>query len=171
MKELKLTGGQIALVDDDVYALVSGFKWYHSQLYPMSFPRIRLHNIVYLYSTCPSKLKKLLKNANKYFIDIHSRPPVGYVIDHINGNPLDNRAVNLRLCTIRENHLNSRISITNTTGFKGVSKRKNRYVAQITSMGRRVYLGMYKLPEEAAKAYNQAAIRHFGEFARLNDVK
>ena len=91
-------------------------------------------------------------------------------VDHISGNTLDNRKKNLRVCTRTENTRNSKISIRNTTGYKGVTyhKREKKWLARITVNRLRMHLGYFKTPEGAAYAYNEAAIRYFGEFARIN---
>ncbi len=80
-------------------------------------------------------------------------------IDHINENGLDNRSVNLRPCSIRENGFNRRTDIDNTSGFKGVSKHRNsrRWRAQIIIHGKAISLGTYNDKEDAAKAYRDAA--------------
>lgn len=90
-------------------------------------------------------------------------------IDHINGNPLDNRRSNLRLATRTENARNVKKPKTNTTGYKGVYFRKNsgRYIAIITVNKKQVFLGSYDDPKEAYQAYCDAAKKYFGDFARF----
>ena len=96
----------------------------------------------------------------------------GLQIDHINHNPSDNRKANLRVVTQQQNIFNNPLRADNTTGFKGVSFNKcvSKYQANIVLNGKSHYLGVYKHPEEAAKAYNQKAIELFGEYAFLNPV-
>jgi len=91
-------------------------------------------------------------------------------IDHRNRNPLDARRSNLRLCTESQNKANRRKGRNNTTGYKGVCFhiRKKKYAAGITCLGKRIYLGMFGTPEEAAIVYDDAALKYFGEFACLN---
>jgi len=97
-------------------------------------------------------------------------------VDHINGSGLDNRRINLRQCTSAQNHYNLKIDRRNKTGYKGVYFKKNRHgnnrrpVAAIQVKGKKVHLGYYKTVQEAARAYNEAAIKYFGEFARLNQL-
>lgn len=93
------------------------------------------------------------------------------VVDHINGDTLDNRRENLRACTNAENLRNQGARKKNVTGYKGVSPQHrypDRYRAEITANGEHLYLGLFDTPELAAIAYNEAAIRLHGQFARLN---
>jgi hypothetical protein len=90
-------------------------------------------------------------------------------VDHINGNTLDNRKSNLRLCTKHENQRNRRLGKNNTSGFKGVTKsRKESWKANIYIHGRQTYLGSFSTPELAALAYDEAANKHYGDFAKTN---
>lgn len=100
---------------------------------------------------------------HRYLLDF----PEGYDVDHINGNKLDNRRSNLRICTHQENMFNQRIKSNNSTGFKGVSKNKatGRYEAYVHHSGKKHYLGLFDTPQEAAIARKQAAFTLFGEFA------
>lgn len=92
------------------------------------------------------------------------------VVDHINGNPFDNRRENLRIASSVQNHWNYRLSERNTTGYKGIYKDKkiDRYHSRICANGKRYYLGAFDTAEEAAQAYDNAARELFGEFATLN---
>jgi len=89
-------------------------------------------------------------------------------IDHINGDPHDNRIENLRLATRTQNSGNMRLARHNTSGFKGVTwaKKPERWQAQIKCHGNHYFLGHFDTPEEAHAAYCQAALRLYGEFAR-----
>lgn len=89
-------------------------------------------------------------------------------IDHINGIPYDNRITNLRECTQAQNTRNKCISRRNTSGFKGVSRCRGRWNAKIMHDGTAYSLGCYDTPQEAADAYDRAAMRLQGEFARIN---
>ena len=96
------------------------------------------------------------------------------VVDHINHNGLDNRRSNLRLCYQPENQRNRRPQRNSCTGLKGVYPRSSRILheqhwgSRITAEGKRVFLGYFQTPEEAAQAYDLAALRLHGEFACTN---
>lgn len=85
-------------------------------------------------------------------------------VDHRNGNGLDNRWRNLREATSSQQKAN-RVSIKKDGLPRGVEKAKNQFQARIKVKGKRYYLGLFKIPEEASAAYKAAAEQHFGEFA------
>ncbi len=87
-------------------------------------------------------------------------------LDHINNNPADNRIANLRIATRGQNAANSRLRWTNSSGFKGITRQKGLWRAQIRSGGRAYRLGLFRSPEEAHAAYCSAAQELFGEFWR-----
>ena len=92
-------------------------------------------------------------------------------VDHINGNGLDNTRANLRGANASQNAANARRRRDSTSGFKGVHRNKARglpWRAQIHTNGKKHHLGLFESPEVAARAYDAAAIKLFGEFARLN---
>lgn len=96
----------------------------------------------------------------------------GEHVDHINGDRLDNRRVNLRICTHRQNRANSKIYSNNRTGYKGVGwvKDKSKFRARIKVNYKEISLGLYDSKEEAALAYNKAALKYFGKYAKLNKI-
>ena len=89
-------------------------------------------------------------------------------IDHKNGDRSDNRLANLRSVSRTENQRNRAVQANNRLRVKGVHKAGNSYIAGITIGGKWHHLGSYRTPQEAAAAYDAAAIKHFGEFASLN---
>lgn len=91
-------------------------------------------------------------------------------VDHINNNPLDNRKINLRICNRSQNLINRRLLGFNTSGFRGVSKFRNKWQAYINYDRKRIHLGHFENKTDAAKAYNIAALKYHGEFVRLNNV-
>lgn len=93
------------------------------------------------------------------------------LVDHINGNTLDNRKENLRPCTPQQNVWNSRKHIDSRNKYKCVYKKPNgKFYTQIGLNKKIHYIGVYDTEEEAALAYNQKAIEFFGEFASLNKI-
>lgn len=100
-------------------------------------------------------------------------PPEDKCIDHINGNPLDNRKENLRICEMKENTRNRKKSNNCSSRYLGVNKRSDgkMWEAGIRFNGVRTYLGSFKSEEEAALAYNKKAKELFGVFANLNIIK
>lgn len=93
-----------------------------------------------------------------------------YLVDHINGNPLDNRRSNLRITDKRGNAQNSAKHKDASSYFKGVTwdKSRRKWMVQIVIDGVRTHLGRFAIEEDAARAYDEAAKQHFGEFARCN---
>lgn len=90
-------------------------------------------------------------------------------IDHIDGKKWNNKIENLRLCTPQQNACNRGKPENNASGFKGVfwSERYQKWVASITAKGKVYHLGRYQTPEDAHKAYREAATKHHGEFANF----
>lgn len=108
------------------------------------------------------KMHRLLLNA-----------PSEKEVDHINGNPLDNRRENLRLVTHSQNQANRKVNKTSASGLKGVCynrfmQRQKRWKAHIYHAGKRTTIGHYYTKEEAARAYDDMAIKLKGKFARTN---
>jgi hypothetical protein len=92
--------------------------------------------------------------------------PKGMMIDHADGNTLNNARTNLRVCTRAQNSANSKLNCKNKLGLKGVCRDGSGYKATINIGGRKTHIGRFPTPEEAHAAYVSAAIREFGEFAR-----
>ena len=98
--------------------------------------------------------------------------PEGMEVDHINGNPLDNRKENLRICTRAQNSQNKKLRADSKSGYKGVYERSNgrfqAYIGNPEYPGRHISLGYHNTPEEAARAYDAKAKELHGEYAHLN---
>ena len=92
----------------------------------------------------------------------------GDIVDHVNGDPLDNRRLNIRLCTHDENMRNRRMHRNNRCGVKGVYACRNKWRATIRVGNRKHHLGMFESLDAARAAYDAAAVRLHGEFARTN---
>jgi hypothetical protein len=153
MREIPLSQGLVALVDDEDYDQASMHQWYAA----------RVNGSIY------AQRSARLPNGGQVTQKIHTHLTGWPLVDHINGNGLDNRRSNLRPATKAENNRNKRRYRNSTSGFKGVSQRGNgRWRAYIYVNGRRVGLGDHATAEAAARAYDAAAPVHHGEFARLN---
>ena len=156
-KEIHLTQGQVTTVDDWWYDELSQHKWQaHYDPKMRSFYAVRTSYI-----------------DGKKVIIMHSviaGTPKGMYTDHINHDTLDNREENLRVCTCSQNQMNSKTRENNTTGYRGAYKKKNinRWYALIQVRKQPIYLGSYLTIEEAARAYDEAAKRLHGEYAKLN---
>jgi hypothetical protein len=154
MREINLTQGKVAIVDDADYEYLSRLKWhYHHNGYAV---------------------RKSPRNGGpQHVVQMHRiilDAPGGIECDHVNGNGLDNRRCNLRLATTAENQHNQGQRSDNTSGYKGVTwdATGRKWRAQIKVAGREIYLGLFTDKILAAQAYNTAATKYFGEYARMN---
>lgn len=151
----KHASGKFVLIDKEDYDLVSKFRWYCV----LSGKNYYAHTSVRM---ADGKRKTL--PIHRLILDVIDSKQM---IDHINGNGLDNRRSNLRICGSAENQHNSRPR----KGYKGVFQKKNgTFVAKICYNRKTYNIGYYDSEEDAARAYNLKAIELFGEFACLNDV-
>jgi hypothetical protein len=157
-KEIELTQGQVAIVDDWRYEELNQHKW--CALWDSSLQSY--------YATRNSATI----NGKRHLIRMHQvimNTPKGFHTDHIDHNTLNNTEENLRVCTSSQNAQNRSRYSSNTSGYKGVYHYKKGWRAQIKAAGSKPqYLGTYKTPEEAALVYDKYATEYFGEFAVLN---
>jgi len=147
--------GYKILIDEEDYDKFTKWNW-----------QITKKHGIYLYRVAQ---RAGYVNNSVYFHKYIMGEPKGVVVDHINGNTLDNRKCNLRICTQAENMRNQKKSTRNTSGYKGVSwsKKDKVWMARIAKNGKQIYIGSYKTPEAAYAAYCKAAKELHGEFAKL----
>ena len=153
IRYIPLTRGKFAIVDAADYESLSQHKW---------FANGDEHRGFYAGRRVGSKL--LLMHR------VIMNPPEGMVVDHIDGNGLNNRRSNLRLCTQKQNSRNAAPSRRSSSRFKGVyfNKRTRKWIATIGYNGKTIHLGSFDDEIEAARAYDRKARELFGEFAYLN---
>jgi hypothetical protein len=160
MKRIPLTQDKFALVDDEDFEHLNRHKWRYNHGYAVR--QVRLSNPS---KECPSG-KRLYISMHGEILGILNCH--GWTGDHTNGDTLNNQKANLRTCRLRENLWNQKVTVGRK--FKGVYWLHGRWQAHITVMGKLIYLGRFKEDTAAALAYNRAAKKHFGEFARLNNI-
>ena|SRR3990167_1332048 len=149
MKTIPLTQNKHAIVDDEDFGWLINYSWCYSgngySQGTVSGKRISMH--------------RLIMGA-----------PKGKVIDHINYDTLDNRRSNLRICTYSQNIVNSRPR--SASGYKGVDffKKLKKWRAKLKVDGATKHIGYFNSKEEAAKAYNEFAEKHYKDYAYLNEI-
>lgn len=149
-REIKLSRGHVALVDDEDFEWLNQWKWCYGHGYATrrqyigngKYTGFRMHRLIVGLATGE-----------------------GHQVDHINGDRLDNRRQNLRICDVSSNKANCEAYSNNKSGFKGVYKDGKKYTAQIRVAGKIHYLGSFEDPVKASEAYKRAAIVFRGEFA------
>jgi len=146
MKEIPLTNSsEKALVDDEDFIELSKSKWFSQGGYAYETTR------------CKTRMHQLLISC-----------PPDKKVDHIDRNRLNNQRSNLRVATNSQNAINK--EFPNRLGYRGVKHNRGKYEAQITLNNEYKYLGRFSSIHDAAKAYNEAAIKFHGEFAVLNKI-
>ncbi len=164
-------GNKILFQDDNIVVLDIG-KGYSTTVDADDYPKIQNH-------TWRVQLGKNTCYCIGHSCEVASWPNLrlhrmimnvsGVVsIDHIDSDGLNNRKSNLRLCTGGQNIQNSRRRKDNSSGYKGVHLHGHKWQARIVKDNKRVSIGQFHTPEEAALAYDLAAREHYGEFARTN---
>lgn len=169
MKEIILTRGKVAIVDDGDYEMLMQWKW----LVQNGTGNSKDHWYARRVDTSGGGRK--LISMHRLIMGITDK---SLVVDHINHNTLDNRKENLRVCTPEQNRKNRRSSTGSTSKYLGVSKQISKrgdkvytwWKAEIRPTGGYMYLGIFKNEEDAARKYNEAALELYGEFANLNII-
>lgn len=159
MKEIKITKGYVAIIDDEFFELVSKRKW----------QACVLKNRKAVYAKCdvvdPVTKKRSAIFMHRFILSVTER---GIITDHIDGNGLNNQLSNLRTCSRSENNRNVGIKKSNTTGYKGIIRVGKRWQCRIRVDYKLVYGPSRASIVEAAHDYDNLARTHHGEFASTN---
>ncbi len=155
MPEIPLTQGMVAVVDQEDYASLNQRKWYVLKVEKLCYAVRSVKGGVVL-------MHRQLLNVTQ-----------GKEIDHKDGDGLNNCRSNLRTCNHQQNHYNLRNRLNTSSIYKGVSwdKDKHKWRASLKAEGKIKHLGRFKDEALAALAYNEAATKYHGEYARLNIIQ
>jgi len=165
MKEVELTKGYVCLVDDEDYELVSLKSWH---IKPSRGGRYKAHTIY----ACTAIRLGHGRKAKVAHVSMHRflmNAAAGQLVDHINGNGLDNRRHNLRFCTRSQNRTNQWHGLTERRGAR-FHKRLGLWQSSITVNGKQIHISYFKTPEEASAAYDAKAILLHGEYATTSTL-
>jgi hypothetical protein len=155
MKRIELTKGKYAIVDDADYNFLMQWRWFFND--KGKYGGYAVRSVTIDKKTRNTQMHRELMN-----------PPKGMEVDHKNGDRLDNRRSNLRVCTHAQNCANRRMREDNKSGFRGVhqGRGRNTWTAQIRLHNKQYFIGNYKTKIEASRAYQKAAKKLFGDFVR-----
>ncbi len=159
-KEIPLSKDKVTIVDESDYSILIQWKWYYANSgYAGKSTHIPL-----------GRGKRKIKCDLMHRIIMNC--PKNMQVDHINMDKLDNRRLNLRICTRTENKGNIKSYKNSTSLFKGVSwdSSRKKWLAQMVKGGKKILMKRFSSEIEAALAYNEAAKKYFGEFARINEI-
>lgn len=154
---LKITKGQETLIDLEDFKRVAIYRWKASK--PSK------GNKFYAKRNAHVNKKERVLSLSRFIMNA----PKELEVDHKNGDSLDNRKCNLRLCTATQNRVSFRSKNEKySSKYRGVSKHRNKWLAQIGIKGKASYIGVFSDPIEAARARDKKALEVYGEFAQLN---
>jgi hypothetical protein len=165
-KEIPLSNGMMALVDDEDFDRLSVFHWN-----PLLGRRGAVYATRCVKAPKPNgAIRQFTRAMQRDILDPEMKLPRSVKCDHIDHNTLNNQRSNLRLVNDSISNINRRNFRNNTTGFRGVyyNAPTGTYYAQVRSHGRRFASSWHQTIESAAAAYNRLALRHHGEHAQLN---
>lgn len=159
MRTIELGRGYTTVVDEDDYDKLSQYNWSVDE---------RSHTTYVKRSVYEGGIRTGTEIMHRLIMDA----PEDMQVDHINGDGLDNRKENLRLCSQKQNLMNKRSVVDSSSKHKGVcwDKGSSKWRAYIQVDKKKKHLGYYTDELAAASAYNEAAKEHFGEYAKVNSV-
>jgi hypothetical protein len=165
MKQIPLSQGKFALVDDEDYDYLIQWKWYFAKKSKKESGYARRKKYIGEVNG-QKKWKAIWMHKEILHVGLNQK------VDHIDEDKLNNQKYNLRSCTNAENSRNRGKNSANKSGYKGVCwyGKTNRWLVQIGVDFKIIRLGYFKDKDEAARAYNAAAVKYHGEFAKLNEI-
>ncbi len=148
-KEIQLSNGGVALVDDEDFEEMNKIRWFHFQTNGNTYAITKLQD------------KQTKQRKTKYMHRLVLGAPSHMQVDHINHNGLDNRKSNLRLCTNKENQRNRRVQKNNKLGVSGVWRSGNKYGVSISVDGNRKHIGLFDTLEQATQSRKEAESKYW----------
>lgn len=154
------TKDKYATVDDEDYEMLKA----HSETWSAASNRSGI--------TLVARSKILRKTVTMGRLILGLKNKDGKQCDHIDRDPFNNTRLNLRVATLSQNQANKSLTSRNTSGYKGVTfeKDRNKWKAVISINNQQYNLGRFFSKEQAARAYNEAALKYYGQFAVLNSL-
>lgn len=162
MREIELTQGQVALVDNDTFEYLNKFKWLADKIGRTWYAKRYEYN--------EGKRKTIY--MHRYIISLKQELSKEILVDHKDGDALNNLSENLRVCNKQQNQHNQKSHINSTSKYKGVSfdKSRNKWRVNICFNYKVKGVGRFETEIEAAQAYNMVAKELHGEFANINII-
>jgi len=161
MVVIHISGFEV-MVDDEDAPMVLSKKWH------INWYALKNRGLHYFLNNTHIDGKSVSKSLHRTIMGCVCND--GKVVDHIDGNTLNCTKENMRICSHTGNMRNQTLHKNNKTGYKGVSRRTNgkRFTTYIRVGGKTINCGTFSNAEDAAKRYDECAIKYFGEFSRLN---
>lgn len=165
-RKIPVGKGLFAIVDSRDYKSLVNHKWHHK----------RSEHSIYAYTNINTGRRRKNGKFLYYGMPMHRMildPPKNSFVDHIDGNGLNNTRKNIRVCTQTQNAKNRHRQKSSKAPYKGISfcKQSKKWRPRISVKGKNISFGLFSCPVAAARAYDEKAIQHHGEFARLNFPK